>query len=244
MEQRLGPGFARQSGYRVVGTPGGSVELADEIKGRVRRADVFVSASPSADEALTGRANGDWIGWYVTFATSPLVLGYDPNSRFAAQLRSRPWYTVVGRPGFLLGRTDPLLDPKGALSARALAQAAARTGDHALLLSERDVAGVFPEQTLLGRLESGQLDAAFLYAHEAKAAGVPTVSLAPVEESTAFTVAVLAHTPHRAGALAFVRYLLSPSVGKMLAAAGFEIHGAQVHGSDAPSSLRLATGAS
>jgi hypothetical protein len=40
------------------------------------------------------------VSWHATFATSTLVLGYHPKSRFAQELRTKPWYQVVGWPGF------------------------------------------------------------------------------------------------------------------------------------------------
>ena len=45
---------------------------------------MFVSASPAVNATLEGAANGNWVSWYATFATTPLVLGYNPTSKFAA----------------------------------------------------------------------------------------------------------------------------------------------------------------
>ena len=90
----------------------------------MRQGDVFVSASPSVNQTLMGPSNGDWVSWYVTFANSPLVIGYNPHSKFAADLKTKPWYEVITEPGFLMGRTDPKTDPKGKLADMALAQAA------------------------------------------------------------------------------------------------------------------------
>ncbi len=85
----------------------------------------FVSASPNADTKLIGASNGNWVRWYVEFGTTPLEIGYNPNSRFATALKTEPWYKVVTQPGFLLGRTDPATDPKGALAVTAIKRAAA-----------------------------------------------------------------------------------------------------------------------
>lgn len=241
MEQDLGPRFTAESGYRFSGYAGGSKELANEIKGGVQRADVFVSADPSVDATLQGNANGEWVSWYATFARSALVLGYDPHSRFAAALRARPWYDVVTSPGFRLGRTDPALDPKGVLTVEALRQMAQRAADPSLLELANGSSGVYPEATLLGRLEAGQLDAAFLYEVEAKAAGIPTVSLSPLALSATFTVTIVNRAPHPAGALAFVRFLLGSRARQALSRAGLEaIDPSRLHGTGAPASLRSA----
>jgi molybdate/tungstate transport system substrate-binding protein len=99
------------------------------IKGKVRQGDVFVSASPTVNAELEGAANGSWVSWYATFASAPLVIGYNPKSKFASDLTSKPWYQVITEPGFLIGRTDQATDPKGKLTAMALASAA--TADNA-----------------------------------------------------------------------------------------------------------------
>ncbi len=221
MEHDLGPRFTSSTGYHFSGLAAGSSELANQVKGKVRRGDVFVSASPSVDASLMGPPNGNWVAWYATFAKAPLVIAYNPGSRFAAQLRSRPWYQVVTEPGFRLGRTDPALDPKGKLAVQALT-AASRLGSSSLpgLLASSEV---FPEEALVGRLESGQLDAGFFYSNEARRQQVPTVPTNPVELSATFTVTILRQAPDQAGATAFVRYLLGPSGRSVLAASGLDV---------------------
>ena len=223
MEQDLGPRFTEATGYRFVGFSAGSVELANEIKSGVRQGDVLVSASPAVDATLEGEANGDWTSWYASFARVPLVLGYNPHSRFAGELRTRPWYDVVTSSGFLLGRTDPTLDPKGALSVEALRQVAGSSGNQGLLRIIDSTSGVFPEETLLGRLQAGQLDAGFFYANEAHDAGIPTVALTPVSLWTTFTVTVLDRASHPSAGVAFARFLLSAATRRTLAADGFSV---------------------
>src|SRR5207248_6893245 len=126
MERDFGPAFAKADGYHYQGFGAGSTELAAQIKGHVRQGDVFVSASPKADKELIGPPNGSWVNWYITFARSPLVLGYSPHSSFAAKFRRLPWYRVITEPGIRVGRTDPKLDPKGKLTVQAVDQAAAQ----------------------------------------------------------------------------------------------------------------------
>ncbi len=201
MEHNLGPKFDAATGYTFQGEGTGSSELANEIKGKTKRADVFISASPSADATLEGAANGNWLSWYATFATAPLVLGYNPHSRFAADLKSKPWPAVISEPGFRLGRTDPKLDPKGQLTVQALQQVG-------LGPMVDNASQVFPEQDLVGRLEAGQLDAGFFYSNEAVEQHIPTISLSPVDLSASYTVTVLNQPPDQAGAIAFVTYLL------------------------------------
>lgn len=223
MEDSIGPAFERATGYSFEGFGGGSGEDAKQIKAKVRRLDVFVSASAEADRELEGAAGGNWVSWYATFASTPLVLGYDPASSFGRELAAgEPWYRVLSQPGIKVGRTDPRLDPKGALTLAALAEAAKKLGDPHLA-SLQSAFPVFPETDLVGRLQAGQLDAGFLYAVEANVAKIPTVALAPAAKSAEYTVSVLNQAPDPAGAAAFVRYLLKASSAPALVHGGLGV---------------------
>jgi len=125
MERSAGPAFEQKSGDRFQGYAGGSNKVANEIKNKLRRGDVFISANPKVDEQLMGQANGDWVSWYIAFAESPLVIGYNPSSQFVNDLKTKPWHEVLAEPGLKLGRTDPKLDPKGALTVELLKRAEA-----------------------------------------------------------------------------------------------------------------------
>src|SRR6202043_2699003 len=116
MERSAGPAFEQESGDRFQGYAGGSNKVANEIKGKLRRGDVFISANPKVDDQSMWEANGDWVPWYIAFAESPLVIGYNPSSRFVSDLKNKPWYEALTEPGLKVGRTDPKLDPKGALT--------------------------------------------------------------------------------------------------------------------------------
>ncbi|MDA8295694.1 MAG: extracellular solute-binding protein [Actinomycetota bacterium] len=223
MQNHIDPAFLRATGDTVNGTAGGSNELAHEIAAGTERADVFISASPSVNALLEGPRGGGFVSWYATFATSRLLLAYNPHSRFARALRTRPWWKVVTDHGFLLGRTDPSTDPKGKLALDALAQAARQHHDRALSALARSTQEVFPEQTLVGRLQAGQLDAGFFYGVEAKAAGLPTVALRGIDRSASYTLTVLNRAPDRAAAERFVVFLLGSAGHKLLSANGLQI---------------------
>jgi molybdate/tungstate transport system substrate-binding protein len=241
MEKVIGPRFDAATGYTFTGFSAGSDALATQIKDGVQKGDVFISASPAVNKELAGTANGSWVSWYITFATAPLVIGYNPNSKFASDLKTKPWPDVVVEPGFLLGRTDPATDPKGKLAVTALDQAAKRYKLPALAQLATTDTGVFPEETLVGRLQAGQLDAGFFYSAEAKAAGIPTISLGPIKLAATYTVTVLNGAPDRAAAIAFTSYLLGKKGRTALAAEGFKlVKPPTVHGSKGkvPASLR------
>lgn len=223
MEGQIGPGFRAATGDTFSGFSAGSTALAQQIKGKVRQGDVFISASAKANAALEGAANGNWESWHLTFATAGLVLGYNPHSRFAADLRSKPWYEVITRPGFRLGSTDPATDPKGVLAAQALTDTAKARRLPALTSLAGNSANFFPEETLVGRLQSGELDAGFFYTSEARAAGIVTVPLTGTDLKAKYTITILAGAPHEAAAEAFIAYLLGPRGRAALEQDGFQL---------------------
>lgn len=213
MERGAGPAFEKASGDTFQGFAGGSSGLANQIKGKLRAGDVFVSASPKVNDGLMGSANGNWVSWYITFAQSPLVIGYNASSRFAADLKSRPWYRVLQEPGVRIGRTDPKLDPKGALTVTLMKQA--ETFYKSPGLSEKiigapdNAAQVLPEETLVGRLQSDQLDVGFFYSTETADAKIPSLALpAEITPKAVYTVTILHDAPNADGADKFVAFLL------------------------------------
>jgi molybdate/tungstate transport system substrate-binding protein len=245
MERNAGPSFQKADGYGFRGFGGGSTELASEIRGRVRTGDVFISAAAAADRTLEGAGNGDWVSWYSAFMGSPLELAYNPKGRFGEELRRGvPWYRVLTQHGVRVGRTDPKLDPKGVLTVEALDNAASKLHDPALAkaLSSFET---FPETGLVGRLQSGQLDAGFFYTVEARNAKLSTVALAPVYKYALYTLTILNRAPNPTGAVALVRYLLNAARGYTLAKNGLTPIRPQFIGraSAVPSGVRSLVGA-
>lgn len=239
IQDQVGPAFQKADGYSVTGEPGGSTALAADIKGKVYKGDVFISAAPSANAPLTGAANGGWVSWYAAFASSSLVLGYNPHSKFAAALKSRPWYDVITEPGIKVGFTDPATDPKGVLTVKALDSTAKSRNLPALSALASDQGDMFPEQDLVARLQSGQVDAGFFYTSEAAAAKLPTVPLAGVDLKATYTITILKGAPDEAGAQALVKYLLGPAGQAVLKQDGFTlVTPPAVVGSGVPSGLQ------
>ena len=118
MEMDVGPAFSRATGYKYLGEAKGSLLSANLIKEKLRTPDVFISADPKVNQRLMGNENGDLVRWYATIFGNEMVLGYNPNSRFAAELKQvgtndTRLYEILQEKGFRLGRGDPELEPKG-----------------------------------------------------------------------------------------------------------------------------------
>lgn len=229
MEHRIGPVFTETTGAEFRGYAGGSNKLANEIRAELRRGDVFVSANPKVDESLEGSANGNWVHWYGLFAESPLVIAYNPSSPIGARLGTEPWYQVLQQPGIRIGRTDPKLDPKGAFTLELLQRA--ETYYHLPGLAEKvlgpadNPAQVLPEEALVGRFQSGELDVGFFYATElvTNANAGMVRPIADIDPKARYTVTILRDAPNPKGAEAFLSLLLGPKGHEILSQAGFEI---------------------
>jgi molybdate/tungstate transport system substrate-binding protein len=235
MEHGIGPAFDRAAGADFRGYAGGSNKLAHEIKGRLVPGDVFISANPTVNADLMGAANGDWVDWYVTFAQSPLVIGYNPSSRFAADLKSKPWYKVLQEPGIRIGRTDPKLDPKGRLTLALLNKAGAVYGiphlSKTVLGAPENPAQVLPEENLVGRLQSGQIDAGFFYSTETTDLKIPAVTLAPQTALAAhYTATVLNRAPNAGGGRRFLSFLLGRQGTALMRKHGLDLLAPRVSG--------------
>jgi len=255
VENDLGPAFARASGLSIEGRPGGSVALAHMILDRVQSPDVFISADPAVNELLMHAGPGPSARWFFLLARSAMVIAYNPRSRFAAELEQaaagrRPWYEVLAAPGFRLGRTDPRLDPKGyrtILLFRLAERHYGRPGLEARVLGNpENPTQVFPEEELVGRMDSGQLDAGFFYRIEAVEQHLPYIALpdainlgnpamaaayAKVTFTDAsravhrgspilYTVTIPSTARSLAGAVSFIRFLYSAAGQAVLEAHG------------------------
>ena len=119
MENGVGPAFVKATGYGYQGEAQGSLGAAQMIRGRLRTPDVFISSDPAVNESvLMGPQNGSMVKWFMVLASSQLVVGYNPRSKFAAKFEAAeanriPWYEVLQTPGVRFGRGDPDIDPKG-----------------------------------------------------------------------------------------------------------------------------------
>jgi molybdate/tungstate transport system substrate-binding protein len=216
LQQQVGPAFQQATGYTLNDTSMGSDAIANGVKGGTLQGDLFISASPTVNKTLEGSAGGNWVSWYASFGSSPLVLGYNPSSKFATVLRTKPWYDVIGEPGFLIGRTDPATDPKGVLAVTALDHAAETHDIPGLKTVATSTSNVYPETSLVGQLQAGQLDAGFFYGVEAAAADIKTIPLSGTNLAGVYTLTVLNRAPHAAAARAFVAFLLSKAGQRIL----------------------------
>jgi molybdate/tungstate transport system substrate-binding protein len=235
MEHGIGPAFDKTTGNQFLGYAGGSIGLANQIRGKLRNGDVFISANPKLNNPLMGDGSGTCVKWYITFAQSPLVIGYSASSKFAADFKTKPWHQVLTEPGIKIGRTDPKLDPKGSLTLTLMKQAETFYNSpglvQAVLGATGNPAQVQPEETLVGRLQSGQIDVGFFYSTETTAAKIPALSLPPaITPKAIYTVTVLHHASNPVGADQFVAYLLGSDGRNLIKEDGLTLQDMHISG--------------
>lgn len=132
------------------------------------------------DEAMPAHAD-----WCVTFAGNRMVIAFTERAKFAAEVSEDNWMDVLTRPGVLVGRSDPNMDPCGYRAIMVLRLAdlfypAERGGGQ---IEKRVLANsppncVRPKSTeLAALLQSKHLDYAFMYKSCAQHCRFPSVPL-------------------------------------------------------------------
>jgi molybdate/tungstate transport system substrate-binding protein len=243
LSKKIDNAFHKATGYTVSLTTGGSSTDAADIKNGIYVEDVFISAATADDKILMGSKNGSWVKWYANFATSPDVLGYYKKSKFAHDLKTEPWYQVITKKGFRIGRTVPSQDPGGVLAHAELLKAAKAHPTYAKALRKiaTETSDEFPEDTEEADILTGQLDGAFMYEADANSQGSPFVKLGSVTEDGDYTVTLLKDAPHTAAAEAFIEFLAGKTSQSLMKKDHFNIvHPAKITGSGVPAAVKKA----
>ena len=178
-EKVIGPAFTKAEGYAYQGRGAGSTALSQEIKSGEITPNVFESIGGKPITALEPK----FTSWYVQFASSPIVVAYNPASKYASQFAAiasgaKPisdLFTLMAAPGFRLGRTDPNLDPQGVAFIEMLMLAQKQYNLPPDIVtkiiqgqpSSANSPAIFEETALEPRLQAGQLDASSAYLSQA-----------------------------------------------------------------------------
>jgi molybdate/tungstate transport system substrate-binding protein len=189
-EKIAGPAFAKNAGFGYSGRSGASGALSSEIASGEINPNVFESVGGDNITPLEPK----FTKWYVQYATTSIVVAYNPNSKYASAFKayangSKPLsslFTLMETPGFKLGRTDPNIDPQGRAFIYMLELAQthyhlpAGTAGKILGTSTFGTASssqIFAESSLEATLQSGQLDASSAYLNQAVQLHLPYITL-------------------------------------------------------------------
>jgi molybdate/tungstate transport system substrate-binding protein len=256
-EKVIGPAFTKATGYRYQGRGGGSFGLAREIASSEISPNVFESVGAGPLDVLEPK----FTSWYLEVAASPIVVAYNPHSRFGPELTAiakgkKPLselFSLMARPGFYLGRTNPDTDPQGQAFYEMVKLA--QSHYHLPAGTARKILGpvdnspeVFAETALDARLQAGQLDAASAFLSQAVQLHLPYIALPSAIDfgspslASAYAKATLTiaggKTVHgvplvvdatvlghhdRSAAASYIAYLLSPAARKQFRHAGYRL---------------------
>ncbi len=178
-EKIFGPAFTKAEGFGYSGRAGTSGALESEIAANEISPNVFESVGGDNITPLEPK----FTTWYVQYAATSIVVAYNPNSKYASQFKAiasgkeplKNLFTLMEKPGFKLGRTDPNTDPQGRSFIYMLELAQAKYGlpkDTVTKILGGSLASpsstqIYAEASLDATLQSGQLDAASAYLSQA-----------------------------------------------------------------------------
>ena len=208
--KELGSRFEKQSGHKVVLNFGASSMLARQIE-ESAPADVFVSA----DEAQMDRLDQAGLIDHATridLLTNTLVVVTRPDARVS--VRSLDDLAKLDR--FALA--DPQSVPAGVYVKAALTKAG---------LWEKLQPKIVPAENVraaLAVVQSGNADAGFVYATDARSAPELRVAFTiPAEQSgkIIYPAALLAHSTHRSEAARFLEFIRGNDAADVFQRAGF-----------------------
>lgn len=194
-----------------------------KVSDQSRSADLVISAD---SELLRGMLVPEHASRLTRFASNRLVLAAVRDSGIGKRLATEPWQRIVAPPDVRIGIADPEQAPVGRRAVEAL-----RLNDAIVEDAELRVGGALAARLtdrfvrpdvakLIAPLETGELDAAFIYESEAKQYGFAYVVLdARIDGSatTFYAASVPTRARHPAHGDALLALLLSPT-GRRLAA--------------------------
>jgi molybdate/tungstate transport system substrate-binding protein len=227
----------RERGLLFAGEAKGSRALANLIASGLRTPDAFISADPQLVVSLDRQ---HLVKAYAVFSSARMVVAYSSKSPRRALFKRAAAgkisiLDVLADPAVRVGRTDPLLDPKGARTLAVLALLGRHFHDPVKAQSVRRKSETFPEEDLAVRVETGELDAGFFYSTEIPGRDLQAVELpsdANLSHDIAYALAILNGAPHPQAARAFARFLLYGEGRAILEKAGvryfprIRVHGA------------------
>lgn len=150
----------------------GSAAAARMVADGQRHPDVVALADATLFESVLS------VPWYAHVATNELTLAYDASTDAGRRIeRAERWVDPIADGSVSLGRTDPALDPLGYRTLFALELAETYYDRPGLAASVRESSRIYPETSLLARLDSGAVGAAVVYRNMAQDHGFDTVDL-------------------------------------------------------------------
>jgi molybdate/tungstate transport system substrate-binding protein len=163
----------------------GSRLAANEITQANKSFDIFASADY---RIIAQQLIPTYAAWYVIFASNSMAVVYTNHSRFANEINSDNWYTIITRPGVIVGASNKETDPSGSYAIFTLELAGLMYHENSSYLydqlyvtkaASRELLIVPTETTLDAQLETGAIDYELTYRSEAISHKFQYVDLGP-----------------------------------------------------------------
>jgi molybdate/tungstate transport system substrate-binding protein len=185
-DQVLGPAFTKADGVKYQGQGDSTLALAKEIVSGEVTGDIFEAVGTGGLTAVGTKL----MPWAVSVASQPLVVMYNPNTKFAPEFKAiatgkkplKDLFTLLETPGMKLGRTDPESDPQGQAFvlmvhlATLLYHLPADTPQK-VLGSLENAKEVYSETALPAELQAGGVDASSGFLPQALQMKLPYITL-------------------------------------------------------------------
>ncbi len=188
-EKVAGPAFATATGNKYLGQGAASGTLESEIAAGAIHPNVFESVGGDNITPLEPK----FTKWYIQYAGTQMVVAYNPKSKYGSQFKAiaagreplKNLFTLMEKPGFKLGRTDPNIDPQGRdfVYMLELAQSYYHlpAGTVTKILGgppgSASSSEIYAESSLDSTLSSGQLDASSAFITQAIELRLPYIKL-------------------------------------------------------------------
>lgn len=141
----------------------GSVECARKVTDLKKPCDIIASADYKViDKMLLPQ----YCDWNIKFVSNEMCIVYTEKSRYANQINSKNWYSILMKQDVAFGRADPNSDPCGYRSVMTmqLAEKYYKQTNLAGRLTAKDQNYMRPKEVdMLALLESQSVDYIFLY---------------------------------------------------------------------------------
>jgi molybdate/tungstate transport system substrate-binding protein len=160
-----------------------SADMIKDVTQLGEPADVLGSAAYALIPQLMSNRAKPHATWYVGFVSNQITFAYTSHSKGASQLTPSNWYKVLAEPGVRIGRSNPAADPSGYQILQMLQLADSYYHDPNLsasvLKNSPDSSVAETETSLLGALQSGQIDYLAIYKSSALEYHLKYIALPP-----------------------------------------------------------------
>ncbi len=243
---RLHPGVTARSQF------GASATMVKDVTELGDPADVVGVADYSLIPKLMFSGARPAATWYVGFVSNQITFAYTSRSKGASQITPRNWYRVLAEPGVRIGRSTPSADPSGYQILQMLQLAQGYYHDPrlaaAVLRNSPASREADTETSLLGALESGQIDYLAIYRSDAlqnhlRYLALPAQinlsdpALAPhyatvtvhsalgalTGKPIIYALTIPSAAPDKAVAIQFIRFVLGPRGQAIMRGSGFTV---------------------